>query len=147
MKIWLLYSKNTLGLNWQHRKYWSRSNSLLLRLGHVYRIDQFKKLRRMHKNIVLILSLFKNICSTIYTVRVCEIWFFTSAGIPKSLFKVSMSALCRNPRMYVSSLGMLKISVCSSAGYTFKITKNTGIFVYVLQLQRQHTEIYKDLEL
>lgn len=75
MKILLLYSKNTLGLNWQHRRYWSRSKSLLMRLGHVYRIDQFKKLRRMHKNILLILSLFKNTCSTLYTVCVCEICF------------------------------------------------------------------------
>lgn len=48
--------------------------------------------------------------------------------------------------MYVSSPGVLKIGVCSSAGYTFKIAKIIGIPVYVLQLQREHMDIYKDLE-
>lgn len=79
-----------VGLNWQLRRYWSRSNPLLMRPGNVYRIDQSKKLIRMQKKKKIVLILYLKIHTlqyvhklSLYIYTVCEM-FLTSTGIQKS---------------------------------------------------------------
>lgn len=83
-----------VGLNWQLRRYWSRSNPLLMRPGNVYRIDQSKKLIRMQKkNCAHTLS--KNTHTTIYTqtlsLYIYCLWNVSYINRYTKIFKISVS--------------------------------------------------------
>lgn len=85
-----------VGLNWQLRRYWSRSNPLLMRPGNVYRIDQSKKLIRMQKKKLCSYFIYKYTHYNMYTNSLYIYILFVKCFLHQQVYK-NLQNLCVHP--------------------------------------------------